>query len=120
MKLNAFAIFIFVFLAKGQIFSQTTSAEGEPTKKILFYTFSGPASLEELQALQKDVLLVTDVKEVKAEYKVEKKLAQLRVVFIERKKIREGDKDFDFSEIKKLILKYNYVPGDFKVENAEQ
>lgn len=111
------------FLISGLGFFIPSKAQTEPvqqvTKKILYYTFSGPQSAAELEELKKDVLLIKDVKEVKSECKQEKKTGQLRIIYLERKRTKEGDKDFDITEVKKLILKYNFTPGDFKIEDPE-
>jgi hypothetical protein len=120
MKNKFVLLMAFCAISAGTLISQNSpGTDLQGTKKMLYYKFTGPSALTELESLKKDVLLVAGVKEVKAECKPEKKAAQLRIVYFEKKKTREGDKEFDITEIKKLILKYNYVPGDFKIENAE-
>ena len=123
MKTSYLLIFLFLFSGsfflgaqnKNQIASRTQTTE----KKILYYSFSGPTSVTELESLKNEILLLEGVKEIKAECKSEKKSAQFRIIYYEKKRTTEGDKEFDITAVKKLILKYQYTPGDSKIENVE-
>ncbi|MBC7861752.1 MAG: hypothetical protein IAF38_02185 [Bacteroidia bacterium] len=119
LLLACFFLFTGNFYLNAQENKQGAAQSPTSEKKILYYSFSGANSVAELETLKNEILLVENVKEIKTECKAEKKLAQFRIVFFEKRKTSEGDKEFDIAAIKKLILKYQYVPGDFKIEPAE-
>lgn len=119
MKNCLLVIMAFLALSGNLSAQEMKSKSSSVSKKILYYSFTGAADQNEFESLKKKILLIEGVKEIKHEFKAEKNAGQLRIVYEEKTRTKESDKDFDITAVKKLLLSHHLVPGDVKTEDFE-
>jgi hypothetical protein len=113
-------IFFFCLIFKNTLLAQNAVTPVKLIRTIVYYTFEGAKSLEEVDALRSEIVEHKGVKEIKTIFKTEKKLAQLIVVFEESiaSAETESSKDgVDKTFIKDVLIKHNYNPTDLFFED---
>lgn len=100
-----------------QINAQSTiKTEAKTVKTVYYYQFEGAKSLNEVNALSKDVYALKGVTEFKPVFKAEKNMAQIIVVVTEKTRTSESDVLFNISDLKKVLEKRGYKNLEYTTE----
>lgn len=117
MKLKQYVFLIGAFL----LFSINISGQSrapKTLKKTFYYSFENVTSEDQIERLKSDVALLKDVTEVKSNYKAESGKGQIIVVVVEKEVTKEGDKEFDITGLKKLIIQNQLSPMELTQEET--
>jgi hypothetical protein len=94
----------------------TQSKTPKTLKKTFYYSFENVTSADQIERLKSDVALLKDVTEVKSNYKTETAMGQIIVVVIEKEVTREGEREFDITGLKNLIIRNQLTPLELTQE----
>jgi hypothetical protein len=113
LVLLAFSCFFLCSVSKGQSPKQNPKT----TKTAYYYSFEGAKSLADVELLKDEIFALNGVTEFKPIFKFEKNSAQIIVVVEEKTRTSEGDKLFEITDLKKLLIKHGYVPLELTMES---
>lgn len=109
----AFSCFFICSVSKGQSPKQNPPL----TKTVYYYSFEGAKSLSDVELLKDELMALKGVTEFKPVFKPEKNSAQLIIVVKEKTRTSEGEKLFEITDLKKLLIKHGYVPLELTMES---
>lgn len=111
------ALFFIAFAFKTS--AQTTKKpEGQTVKTVYYYQFEGAKSLEEVNALEKEILALKNVTEFKPVYKPERNFAQVIVVVTEKTRTSESEILFEITDLKQVLVKKGYRNLEYTSEEV--
>lgn len=109
----AFSCFFICSVSKGQSAKQNPKT----TKTAYYYSFEGAKSLSDVEVLKDELFALKGVTEFKPIYKFEKNAAQIIVIVQEKERTSEGDKLFEITDLKKILIKHGYAPLELTMES---
>jgi hypothetical protein len=110
-------LFFFAFAFKTS--AQTTKKpEGKTVKTVYYYQFEGAKSLEEVNALGKEILALKNVTEFKPVFKPERNFAQVIVVVTEKTRTSEGEVLFEITDLKQVLVRKGYRNLEYTSEEV--
>ena len=109
-------ILSFLFLSNF-LFAQQRNTSGINNEiiKTHYYTFEGYATQEKLDELQRSLVALDFVTEVKVKYKPEKSAGQVIMITKEQPVVSENQKEFSPPIIKRTIISLGLMPMEYKL-----
>ena len=108
----AFSCLFICSVSKGQSSKQNPQI----TKTAYFYSFEGAKSLSDVEILKDELFALKGVTEFKPIFKFENNSARIIVVVKEKMRTSEGDKLFEITDLKKILIKHGYIPIELTTE----
>lgn len=122
MKHLSLVLLVFCLFSAKATFSQSQRKPQSKTdvveySKIYYYTFKGEALPDVLELLKQDLQNRPYVRDVKIEYKPERKAGQVKVITREKVVTHEGEEQFGPLIIKQALGARNLEPADVRIED---
>lgn len=114
-----FSIIILVIFTSGVSSQNAKVQTSKITRTVYSYSFSGVQNEEQLQEIKKQVSALQFVESVKTKFKVEKQAAEIILIVAIESNGSEEQKSFEPAQLKQIILKNNFTPGDFNIRTLE-
>lgn len=119
--MNRFLFFtiLIIFFFQGLRAQNSKNQIPKITRTVYSYSFTGVQNEQQLLLLEEQMGSIAYVESVKTKFKPESKAAQVILVVSIENNGSEERKDFDMAQMKQIISKSGFEPGDLTIRELE-
>ena len=114
-----FSFILLVFFFLGVQAQNNKNQMPKTTRTVYSYSFTGVQNEQQLSLLQEQMSSLTYVESVKTKFKPENKAAQVILIVAIENNGSEERKDFEMGQLKQIISKNGFEPGDLTIRELE-
>lgn len=117
MKKNYHLVLFLLLLSTARLLSQhIPDLPGKLISTTHFYTFSGKAAPQSIDELETILSKIEFVSQAKVKYKPEKEMGQVIIIVKQPIVVRENQKEFNPTSIKKTLISLGFTPIQYSKE----
>lgn len=112
-KIYQFVLFLLFINSTRLVSQQISTSQTQEISSTHFYTFEGKASQEKLDELEQILAKMEFVVQAKVKYKAEKEMGQVIMTVKQPVVVRENQKEFSPTRIKKTLISLGFSPIEY-------